>query len=113
MTVEREALVEVASAISEQLDVDRLLVALHTQCMAYLGANTAQADEVAGLLRELGQLLTTLAGLRGQSCGTALKARSNQATSPLLVRLGLANRLPRPRHNRWTIANPMDYNFDA
>lgn len=67
MTTEREAIVAIATAIGEQLDVDRLLVALHTQCLAYRVARSEDADKVAALNYELGQVLTALAAQREQA----------------------------------------------
>lgn len=59
-----EAMIAVMCAMSEQLDIERLLVGLHRQHDVFAAADKPQAQEVARLLRVVGSALSQVQDLR-------------------------------------------------
>lgn len=62
----KELLIAVLSAASEQMDLDRLLMALHRQHDVYARQG---APAVAGALRDIGKALTAISRVREKKRG--------------------------------------------
>jgi hypothetical protein len=67
--VTQEVLIAVCSALCEQLDLDRLVVALRRQHDTYAASERPAAQAVAETIGEIGAALTSVAATRQKKAG--------------------------------------------